>query len=207
MDWTALSKAADAARERSILGLFASDPRRAAEFSVEAGGLFFDYSKSQMNAEDRDLLVSLYETAGVPARREAMFAGEKINETEGRAVLHTALRAGDDAVIPVDGADVMPGVRKTRDAMLAFAEDVRSGAYAPGGRITDVVNIGIGGSDLGPVMAVEALKPYGDGPRCHFVSEASTARACERHASAASTRAPHPRHRPSKTLHPPYETR
>jgi len=123
-----------------------------------------------MSAEDRDLLVSLYEAAGVSARREAMFAGEKINETEDRAVLHTALRAGDDAVIPVDGADVMPGVRKTRDAMLGFAEDVRSGTYAPGGKITDVVNIGIGGSDLGPVMAVEALKPYGDGPRCHFVS-------------------------------------
>jgi len=170
MDWTALDAAGEAARDRSILDLFEADPRRAAKFAVEAGGLFFDYSKSQMSAEDRDLLVSLYEAAGVSARREAMFAGEKINETEDRAVLHTALRAGDDAVIPVDGADVMPGVRKTRDAMLGFAEDVRSGTYAPGGKITDVVNIGIGGSDLGPVMAVEALKPYGDGPRCHFVS-------------------------------------
>ena len=127
MDWTALRKAETRRGERSMLGLFASDPRRAAEFSVEAGGLLLDYSKTQMSAGDRDLLVSLYEAAGVPARREAMFAGEKINETEGRAVLHTALRAGDDAVIPVDGADVMPGVRRTRDAMLAFAEDVRSG--------------------------------------------------------------------------------
>ena len=170
MDWTELAKAAEAARSRTILGLLEDDPGRAEAFSIEAGGLLFDYSKTQMNAADRDLLVSLYEAAGVPARREAMFSGEKINETEGRAVLHTALRAAADAVIEVDGADVMPGVVATRDRMLAFAEEVRSGAYAPGGKITDIVNIGIGGSDLGPVMAVEALKPYADGPRCHFVS-------------------------------------
>ncbi|MDJ1009627.1 MAG: glucose-6-phosphate isomerase [Paracoccaceae bacterium] len=170
MDWQGLKTAADAARDRSILELLDADGSRATDFSVEAGGLHFDYSKTQMNAADRDLLVALYEAACVPERREAMFSGAKINETEGRAVLHTALRAGDEAVIEVDGEDVMPGVRATRDAMLAFAEDIRSGTYAPGGKITDIVNIGIGGSDLGPVMAVAALAPYADGPRCHFVS-------------------------------------
>jgi len=170
LDWTALATAAEAARDRSILGLLEADPGRAEDFSVEAGGLLFDYAKTQMTVADRDLLVSLCEAAGLAARRDAMFAGERINETEGRAVLHTALRAAEDAVIEVDGANVMPGVTATRNAMLAFAEEVRSGAYAPGGRITDIVNIGIGGSDLGPVMAVEALAPYADGPRCHFVS-------------------------------------
>ena len=170
MDWAGLKRAAKAAGDRSILGLLERDPGRAQAFSITAGGLHFDYSKTQMTEDDRALLVSMYDAAEVPARRAAMFTGDKINETEGRAVLHTALRAGDDTVIKVDGDDVMPGVRATRDRMLAFAEDVRSGAYAPDGKITDIVNIGIGGSDLGPVMATEALVPYADGPATHFVS-------------------------------------
>ncbi len=170
MTWSQLTQAAEAAKDRSILGLLDDEPSRASDFSITAGGLYFDYSKTQISKADRDLLVAFYDSRDVPARRAAMFDGEAINETEGRAVLHTALRSPDDASISVHGADVMPEVRATRDRMLAFAEEVRSGAYAPDGKITDIVNIGIGGSDLGPVMAVEALKPYADGPRTHFVS-------------------------------------
>ena len=170
MTWSQLKQAAEAAKDRSILGLLEADAGRAGDFSISAGGLYFDYSKTQLATADRDLLVGFYESQGVPERRDAMFTGGKINETEGRAVLHTALRASDDAGVEVDGEDVLPEVRATRDRMLAFAEDVRNGTYAPDGKITDVVNIGIGGSDLGPVMAVEALRPYADGPRTHFVS-------------------------------------
>ena len=109
--------------------------------------------------------------SGVAARRDAMFAGEAINETEGRAVLHTALRNLDGGAVHVEGADVMPQVLATLDRMEAFAEDLRSGAFqGQGGAITDVVNIGIGGSDLGPAMATLALAPYHDGPRVHYVS-------------------------------------
>ena len=170
LDWQGLAEAARAAKDRSILDLFL-DAGRAGDFSVEAGGLFFDYSKTQMTAADRALLVGLYRAAGVDGRREAMFNGEKINDTEGRAVLHTALRNLDGGPVMVDGQDVMPGVLATLDRMGRFAEDVRQGRFAgQGGAITDVVNIGIGGSDLGPAMATLALAPYHDGPRCHFVS-------------------------------------
>ena len=170
MDWKRLQAAAENARQTSILARF-DDPERAEAFSVEAGGLLFDYSKTAMDAPDRDLLVEMYEAAGVGARRDAMFAGEKINETEGRAVLHTALRNLSGTPVIVDGEDVMPGVLETLDRMSAFAEDVRSGIYrVSGGQVTDIVNIGIGGSDLGPAMATLALAPYHDGPRAHFVS-------------------------------------
>ena len=170
MDWTRLKARAEAAAGRSIGGLFAQTGR-AEEFSVSAGDLLFDYSKTSLEAADRDLLVEMYRAAEVPARREAMFRGRAINETEGRAVLHTALRNLDGGPVEVDGRDVMPEVRDTLARMGAFAEDVRAGRCAgQGGAITDVVNIGIGGSDLGPAMAVQALAPYHDGPRCHFVS-------------------------------------
>ena len=153
-----------------ILDLFA-DPTRAQGFSARADGMLFDYSKTSIDAKARALLLDLAVTSGVAEKRAAMFAGAKINDTEGRAVLHVALRAGDEAVITVDGQDVMPGVRATRARMAAFAEDVRQGRFTgQGGRITDVVNIGIGGSDLGPAMATLALAPYHDGPRVHFVS-------------------------------------
>jgi glucose-6-phosphate isomerase len=170
MDWTRLERAAVGAEGRRILDLF--DDARAEDFSIRAGDLLFDYSKTTLDVGTRDLLVAMYEEAGVPARREAMFAGERINETDGRAVLHTALRNLDGGPVLVDGRDVMPGVRETLARMEAFAAGVRSGAIAaPGGaRFTDMVNIGIGGSDLGPAMAVQALAPYHDGPRCHFVS-------------------------------------
>jgi glucose-6-phosphate isomerase len=155
--------------DRKILDLFDTD--RAAAFSVMAGEMLFDFSKTNIDAATLELLLDLAETSGVARKRQAMFSGEKINETEGRAVLHTALRAGDDAVIKVDGQDVMPEVRATRARMAAFVRDVRSAAFkGQGGKITDVINIGIGGSDLGPAMATIALSPWGDGPRLHYVS-------------------------------------
>jgi glucose-6-phosphate isomerase len=157
--------------DRHILSLFEADPARAEDFSVRAEGMLLDYSKTAIDAEARDMLLKLAEDADLARRREAMFTGAKINETEGRAVLHTALR-NPEARVLVDGEDVMPQVRETLERMRRFAGDLRSGALtAPGGgRFTDVVNIGIGGSDLGPAMAVQALAPYADGPRCHFVS-------------------------------------
>jgi glucose-6-phosphate isomerase len=167
--WDALAAHHATVRDRAILPML--DDARAADFSVRFGEMLFDYAKTNIDAEGRALLLALAEAAGVPAKRAAMFAGAKINETEGRAVLHTALRAGDDAVISVDGKDVMPEVRRIRAAMGAFAEDVRSGRFrGQGGPITDVVNIGIGGSDLGPAMATLALAPFHDGPRVHYVS-------------------------------------
>ena len=155
-----------------IEGLFEADPGRAAAFSVRADGLLFDYSKTTIDAGARDRLLSLAERAGLAARREAMFSGAKINETEGRAVLHTALRDPGPGPVMVDGADVLPGVHETLERMEDFADGLRTGRVRTpqGGRFTDVVNIGIGGSDLGPAMATLALAPYHDGPRLHYVS-------------------------------------
>ncbi len=162
---------------RPILSLF--DAGRAADFSARADGMLFDYSKTNIDTETRRLLIGLAEAAGVTGKRDAMFAGEKINETEGRAVLHTALRTLSGSVI-VDGQDVMPAVRATHARMEAFARDVREGRFTgQGGRITDVVNIGIGGSDLGPAMACIALQPYADGPRAHFISNVDGAHAAD----------------------------
>jgi len=172
--WASLSVRAQASAERSILDLFA-DTSRADAYTVTldtplTGPVTFDYAKTNIDADIRDDLLALATEKGVEARRDAMFSGEKINETEGRAVLHTALRNLDSSVM-VDGADVVPGVRATLGRMEAFARDLRDGRIrGSGGRITDVVNIGIGGSDLGPAMAALALAPYHDGPNCHFVS-------------------------------------
>ncbi len=152
------------------------DADRAAAFSATCGDMVLDYSKTNIDATGRALLIDLLDATGVAAKRDAMFAGRKINETEGRAVLHTALRNLDGGAVKVDGKDVMPGVRETLARMRSFAEDVRSGAISgQGGKITDVINIGIGGSDLGPAMAYRALRPYVDGPRCHFVSNVDPA--------------------------------
>ena len=149
-----------------ILDLLADEARNA-RLRVEAGPFLLDASKTSLDAAALDALIDL--AAEVPARRDAMFAGERVNRTEDRAVLHTALRG--ERPVTVDGADVMGDVHATLDRMRAFAGSVRDGSFAgQGGRITDVVNIGIGGSDLGPAMAVRALAPYHDGPRCHFVS-------------------------------------
>ena len=153
----------------TILDLFA-DQGRAAAFSARADGMVFDYSKTGITAPIKAALLALAHGAGVAEKREAMFSGEKINETEGRAVLHTALR-NLTASVMVDSRDVMPDVRATHARLAVFADAVRSGAFkGQGGAISDVVNIGIGGSDLGPAMAVLALAPFHDGPRCHFVS-------------------------------------
>ncbi|MGY6412181.1 MAG: glucose-6-phosphate isomerase [Alkalilacustris sp.] len=169
--WDELEAYRDRVAGRSMVGLFEADPGRAEAFSVRAAGMVLDHSKTGLCAEGMGLLVRLAEGAGVAARREAMFAGARINETEGRAVLHTALRDPEGPPLMVDGVDVRAGLRATLERMEGFAQAVRSGRFAgAGGAITDVLNIGIGGSDLGPAMAVQALAPFCDGPRCHFVS-------------------------------------
>ena len=167
--WDDLRNHARDTAARAILSLF-ERPSRAAAFSARSDGMLFDYSKTTIDAHARDLLIRLAEASGVASKRDAMFSGAKINDTEGRAVLHTALRNLDRQVL-VDGRDVMPDVRAVHARMEAFARDVREGRFrGQGGKITDVVNIGIGGSDLGPAMACLALAPYADGPRAHFVS-------------------------------------
>jgi len=167
--WQDLIAKSAAVKSRKIAEMFDND-NRAASFTRDFGPFMFDFSKTNIDAETLDLLVKLAADRNVQARAEAMFTGAKINETEGRAVLHTALRNLDGSVV-VDGQDGMPEVRATYDRMVAFSRDVREGRFVgQGGAITDVVNIGIGGSDLGPAMATLALAPYHDGPRCHFVS-------------------------------------
>jgi len=142
--------------------LFAADPERGEKMNAEGAGLYLDYSKHRVTDETLRLLRELAQATGVEARRDAMFRGEKINVTEGRAVLHTALRAPRDAVIEVDGKNVVPEVHEVLDRMATFADAVRSGEWLgyTGKPIKNIVNIGIGGSDLGPVMAYEALKHY-----------------------------------------------
>lgn len=155
-----------------IRAAFAADPERFSRFNAKLGDFLFDYSKCAVNDAVLDGLEALARNAGVETKRDAMFAGAIINITEERAVLHTALRNRSNTPVLVDGKDVMPGVNGVLDAMGAFADGIRSGALkgATGKKITDVVNIGIGGSDLGPVMATLALAPFHDGPRLHFVS-------------------------------------
>lgn len=151
--------------------MFAADPKRFARFALTLDDLLFDFSKNRLDAPAFAALVEMARAAGVAGKRDAMFAGNPINTTERRAVLHTALRNGSDRPVMVDGRDVMVQVRKVHAAMRRFANAVRMGRYAvTGGRVTDVVNIGIGGSDLGPAMATRALSPYATGPRLHFVS-------------------------------------
>jgi glucose-6-phosphate isomerase len=149
-------------RDLHLRQLFADDPGRAARMTVEAEGLVLDYSKNRVTDETVRLLVELAEQSGLRERIEAMFSGEHINVTEDRAVLHVALRAPADASIVVDGTDVVPEVHEVLDRMARFSDAVRSGAWTghTGRRIRNVVNIGIGGSDLGPVMAYEALRHY-----------------------------------------------
>ncbi|MEL6952074.1 MAG: glucose-6-phosphate isomerase [Pseudomonadota bacterium] len=168
--WHELSQHRAARHDISITALFDASSTRARSFSARFGDMLFDYSKTQIDDGARSLLLELARRSGLEERREAMFGGAKINETEGRAVLHTALRA-ETGPIEVEGVDVLSGVLATRARMEAFARDVRSGAFqGAGGAITDIINIGIGGSDLGPAMATLALSPYHDGPRLHYVS-------------------------------------
>ncbi len=172
-EWNALSEHHAALADRHLRDLFADDPARGETLTAAAGDLFLDYSKNRVTAETIGLLVALAERAGLRQRIQAMFAGEHINVTEDRAVLHVALRAPAEAVIEVDGRNVVPDVHEVLGRMGDFAERVRSGAWTgyTGRRIRNVVNIGIGGSDLGPAMAYDALRDRADRSlRVRFVS-------------------------------------
>jgi glucose-6-phosphate isomerase len=160
--WHALASHHQKIKDIHLRQLFTDDPKRGERLVVEDAGLYFDYSKNRVNEETIRLLVALAEECGLRARIEEMFRGEKINVTEKRAVLHVALRAPRDQSILVDGENVVPKVHEVLDRMADFANRVRSGAWKghTGKRIRNVINIGIGGSDLGPVMAYEALRHY-----------------------------------------------
>jgi glucose-6-phosphate isomerase len=162
--WRALEDHYERMRGLHLRSLFAEDPTRGERMTVEAAGVYLDYSKNRINDETLKLLVELAEQSGLRARIDAMFRGEKINVTEDRAVLHMALRAPRGASIVVDGKNVVPEVHAVLDKMADFANRVRGGQWKghSGKRIRNIVNIGIGGSDLGPVMAYEALKYYSD---------------------------------------------
>jgi glucose-6-phosphate isomerase len=172
-EWRALQEHHATLRSAHLRDLFAADPGRGARLSAEAAGLFLDYSKHRVTEETLALLFALARACGVAERAAAMFAGEKLNATEGRAVLHVALRAPRDASILVDGVNVVPEVHAVLDRMAAFSEQVRSRSWLghTGRPIAAIVNIGIGGSDLGPVMAYEALRHYSErGLSFRFVS-------------------------------------
>ncbi|MEO9188586.1 MAG: glucose-6-phosphate isomerase, partial [Acetobacteraceae bacterium] len=162
--WQALIAHYARIKDVHLRTLFADDPGRATRFAAEGAALFLDYSKNRITDETLRLLLALAEERGVAKRRDAMFAGEKINTTERRAVLHVALRAPRGDHIEVDGADVVPDVHKVLDAMTDFAARLRSGTLTghTGKRIRNVVNIGIGGSYLGPEMAYRAMRPFSD---------------------------------------------
>src|SRR6266851_4753802 len=162
--WKALQTHFQQIRDRHLRELFAEDPARGERYTAETGGIFLDYSKNRINDETLKLLVELAEESGLREKIEAMFRGDKINITENRAVLHVALRAPKGESVVLDGEDVVPAVHAVLDKMSGFAERVRSGAWKghTGKKIRNVVNIGIGGSDLGPVMAYEALRHYSE---------------------------------------------
>jgi glucose-6-phosphate isomerase len=171
--WRALAAHRETIAGEHLRRLFASDPERFQRFSVELDDLLVDYSKNLVTSETMGLLLELARQAEVPAWRDRMMSGDRINRTENRAVLHVALRNRSGRPILVDGKDVMPDVGQVLAAMCTFTDAVRSGAWKghTGKTITDVVNVGIGGSDLGPTMACLALKPYWQpGLRAHFVS-------------------------------------
>jgi glucose-6-phosphate isomerase len=187
-EWAALAAHATRVRDTHLRTLFAADPGRGERLTLTAAGLYLDYSKHRVTDETLALLLDLARAVDVEGARDRMLHGEKINATEGRAVLHTALRAPREASIEVDGHDVVPDVHAVLDAMGAFATSVRERRRlgATGRPLTTVVNIGIGGSDLGPAMAVLALTPYVDpGLAVRFVSNvdgddmAETLRACD----------------------------
>ncbi len=162
--WKALASHLSKVRDLHLRALFADDPQRGKRMTTEAAGIYLDYSKNRITDETVELLIQLAEECELHARIAAMFAGERINVTENRAVLHVALRAPKGSSIVVDGANVVPEVHAVLDRMTDFANRLRSGAWSghTGRRIRNVINIGIGGSDLGPVMAYEALKYYSD---------------------------------------------
>jgi glucose-6-phosphate isomerase len=163
-EWQALVRHHQAVKDIHLRELFATDPGRGETLTCEAGDLYLDWSKHRVTAETVGLLVAMAERAGLRRRIDAMFAGERINVTENRAVLHVALRAPEGSSILVDGHNVVPDVHEVLGRMRGFAEEVRSGRWLghTGRRVRNVVNIGIGGSDLGPAMAYDALRPYSD---------------------------------------------
>ena len=160
--WTALEKHLEENQSKTISSYFESDPNRFQDFSIQFEDILVDYSKNRISRETLDLLISLAKETGVPAAIEAMFSGEKINQTEGRSVLHVALRNQSNRPVLVDGKDVMPDVNAVLDKIRSFSEKVIDGSWKgySGKSIESIVNIGIGGSDLGPVMVTEALEPY-----------------------------------------------
>src|SRR5712691_11228220 len=162
--WKALGDHFNKTHKLHLRDLFAADLKRGERMTAEATGLYLDYSKNRITDETLELLVQLAEESGLRARIDAMFQGEKINITEDRAVLHVALRAPRGTSIVVNGENVVPLVHAVLDKMADFCNRVRSGAWQghTGKRMRNVINIGIGGSDLGPVMAYEALKHYSD---------------------------------------------
>ncbi len=171
--WKRLKSHYKAIKKMSMTGLFAQDPKRFDTFSLQFEDMLVDYSKNRITDETLELLVALAEQTGVAEGRDAMFSGNLINETEGRAVLHVALRNRSNDPIEVDGQDVMQGVKKVLEKIKKFSKEIHSGKRKgyTGKKFTDIVNIGIGGSDLGPVMVTEALRPYWkDGITPHFVS-------------------------------------
>ena len=176
-----LQKLQKSRSERQISDLFAQDDARFETFSATCGDVLFDYSKSNICPEAKASLLELADAAELPAKRDALFAGEKINFTEGRAVQHMALRKSDGASVIIEGENVMDDVLAVRASMSAFADGIRSGKIRGSADepFTDIVNIGIGGSDLGPAMAVQALTPFHDGPRTHFVSNVDGADVAE----------------------------
>ncbi|MBD8652541.1 glucose-6-phosphate isomerase [Rhizobium sp. CFBP 13726] len=186
-----LKSTAEKTNATDIRAAFAADPGRFGKFSVSFDDLTMDYSKTAVNDDILALFETLAEAAGVAKKRDEMFSGVAINFTEDRAVLHTALRNRSNAPVMVDGKDVMPDVNAVLAAMGKFADGIRSGSLkgATGKAITDVVNIGIGGSDLGPVMATLALAPFHDGPRAHFVSNVDGAHIADtlKHLDAETT--------------------
>src|SRR4029450_5353964 len=165
--WDALAIHYEQVSKLHLRQLFADDPKRGERLAVQAAGLYLDYSKNRITDETLTLPLQLATESGLGARIEAMFRGDKINVTEHRAALHVALRSPRNASIVVDGKDVVPDVHAVLDKMSDFADRVRGGRWLghTGKRIRNVVNIGIGGSDLGPVMAYEALKHYSDRAR------------------------------------------
>ena len=172
-EWKALQQHYDAEMKNvQMRDLFANDPERFEKFHLEFGDLLIDFSKHIISKNTLGLLIDLAEASGVKEAAKAMFSGQIINWTEGRAVLHSALRNRGNQPVIVDGQDVMPEVNQVLAKMRSFSEKIRSGEWKgfTGKPIKFVVNIGIGGSDLGPVMITEALKHYADGPQVRFVS-------------------------------------
>ncbi|MFA7146412.1 MAG: glucose-6-phosphate isomerase, partial [Candidatus Riflebacteria bacterium] len=171
-EWLALKDHYQEIKTKHMRDMFANDVNRFEKFSLSFDDILLDYSKNIIESKTMDLLIDLAKASGIKEYAKKMFSGEILNWTEGRAVLHSALRNRSNKPVYVDGKDVMPDVKNVLEKMKTFCSRIRSGEWVghTGKRIKNVVNIGIGGSDLGPVMVCEALKHYADGPTLRFVS-------------------------------------